>query len=72
LSLDARERPPGPGDVATCGYCGALAVVGADGTTRQPDEETLFLVASDERWRSEYVDRLRHARWRDDVADPER
>jgi len=62
------ERP-GPGDLAMCEWCGSLALVGADLTTHQPDPETLFLVASNERWRSEYVARLRHAKWMHERPD---
>lgn len=68
----AGERRPGPGDLAMCEWCGSLALVGADLSTRRPDPETYFLLASDERWRAEYVDRLRRAKWRDDIPDPGR
>ena len=55
---DAGERP-GVGDVAVCGWCGAIAVVGADLRTVPPGEDTLWVLASNPAWRAMYVAKLR-------------
>jgi hypothetical protein len=69
LSVDDAGRRPGPGDLAMCSYCGALAVIGPDLTTEQPADEVLELLASNPEWRADYVARLRRAAA---MRDPDR
>lgn len=70
LTLDVdeeAERPPRPGDLAVCGYCGAPAIVGDDLSARHPDPEIMARLAANPVWAA----RLEAAQSRARKDDPD-
>jgi hypothetical protein len=66
LGVGGAGGRPGPGDMAVCSWCGALAMVGPDLATEAPSDELLEQLASNPDWRARYVASLRRAKWLED------